>query len=432
MALLLTATATLSSLCAASCVGILGDFEPGESTATSTNPSGGGGGVAGTGGTTGGTSSVGGTTAGGGGAGGGCENGLTPCGDGCIDTDTTATDCGTCGHDCGGGECSAGHCQPVTLAAELASVPWGVAAAGNAVFWSRSGRVESCPAVGCGGDPPTLIDDDATKAGQALAGTNILSDGNFVQWLAYTTNTSSPGFPGPVLYGCHAAGCGGSNPTLASATSPMEQLALRGTTLYASIGSPGGSVRTCTIGACSGDPLSTVIPSSGADPGFGIAADDEFVYFSAGGDPVYGGALKCPITGCPTPSSARIQLFKDARWLALVDGTLYSITSGDALVGCSVDGCGGQPTQLATAQAGATALVADVTGAYFAIGGSTTAADGELRVCTLPSCEAGPTALVTGQARPVSLALAGGFLYWANAGLDGQTATTAAIMRIRL
>ena len=405
----------------AGCVTILGDFEQ-------TTGAGQGGSAAGSSTTT----SVGGGTAGSGGSA-ECDAGLSPCGPSCIDTQTTATDCGTCGHDCGGGLCQQGHCQPVTLHDGLDTVPYGVAAAGNAVFWARVGAVESCPAAGCGANPPTVVNADATTGGAPLTGTTIVSDGNFVEWLAYDPNMQSPGYPGPVMYGCHAAGCGGQNPTLGSATSPMAQLALVDTTLYASIGNPGGMIRTCTIGSCSGDPLSTYIASSGVDTGFGIVADAAFVYFTAGNDPVLGGAIKCPLAGCPTPASSRIQLFGHALFLAIVDGTLYSATTDDTIVGCdAINGCGGQPNVLASSQVGITAFVADGDRLFFAIGGSTDSADGELRACALPDCAGGPTPLVSGEPRPVSLAVRDGFLYWANAGLAGQTTTTAAIRRVRL
>jgi hypothetical protein len=42
------------------------------------------------------------------------EGGLTSCSDGCVDLLTSASDCGACGHSCGGGYCSAGTCYGTT------------------------------------------------------------------------------------------------------------------------------------------------------------------------------------------------------------------------------------------------------------------------------------------------------------------------------
>jgi hypothetical protein len=46
----------------------------------------------------------------------GCGNGTTEtlCSDGCVDTTTSSTDCGTCGHSCGTGYCSEGVCYGTT------------------------------------------------------------------------------------------------------------------------------------------------------------------------------------------------------------------------------------------------------------------------------------------------------------------------------
>lgn len=46
---------------------------------------------------------------------------LAQCGDVCTSLATDAAHCGSCGHDCQGGECVAGRCQPVVLAAGLSS-----------------------------------------------------------------------------------------------------------------------------------------------------------------------------------------------------------------------------------------------------------------------------------------------------------------------
>ncbi len=51
---------------------------------------------------------------------GGCSG--TTCGSAaCVDLATSSANCGGCGHDCGGGACTAGVCQPVALAKNLGS-----------------------------------------------------------------------------------------------------------------------------------------------------------------------------------------------------------------------------------------------------------------------------------------------------------------------
>lgn len=90
------------------------------------SPTGGKGGAGGRGGSSrGGTTASGGTSVGGGsgeagetnggaGAGNACTD--TVCSDQCVDLASDGHHCGACGHDCQGGQCSAGKCQSVTLA----------------------------------------------------------------------------------------------------------------------------------------------------------------------------------------------------------------------------------------------------------------------------------------------------------------------------
>ncbi len=144
-----------------------------------------------------------------------CPAGQTYCETACVDTMMAATDCGGCGLDCGGGSCSAGKCSPTAITSNLATAPYGIAVAGGQAFWVRSTAVENCPVTGCA-SAPHVINSDMTVTNAGLTGgTTIVTDGNFVGWLAGDPSTMSTGYPGPVFYSCHASGCNG-NPKLAS------------------------------------------------------------------------------------------------------------------------------------------------------------------------------------------------------------------------
>jgi hypothetical protein len=52
-----------------------------------------------------------------------CATGKTNCTTACTDLQTDASNCGTCGHDCLGGSCSAGACQPVAITGALSTPP---------------------------------------------------------------------------------------------------------------------------------------------------------------------------------------------------------------------------------------------------------------------------------------------------------------------
>jgi hypothetical protein len=59
------------------------------------------------------------------------------CGGSCVDLASDPKNCGTCGHDCLGGTCSAGKCDPVTLVTGQASVTR-IAPTPTRLYWSRS------------------------------------------------------------------------------------------------------------------------------------------------------------------------------------------------------------------------------------------------------------------------------------------------------
>jgi hypothetical protein len=74
------------------------------------------------------------------------SGGATPC-----DPTQTATDphnCGACGHDCLGGACAAGACQPLALAQE-GGQPWAIALDATHVYWlNTDGTLKRVPKNG--------------------------------------------------------------------------------------------------------------------------------------------------------------------------------------------------------------------------------------------------------------------------------------------
>src|SRR5262249_7315755 len=100
-----------------------------------------------------------------------CEPGFTPCGSQCVATSTDPENCGSCHHNCQGGGCLGGTCQPVMLASDpnVTSSPWGIAVDETTVYWTKAGAVISVP-VG-GGKPTTLAPGLNTPFGIAVHGT---------------------------------------------------------------------------------------------------------------------------------------------------------------------------------------------------------------------------------------------------------------------
>jgi hypothetical protein len=360
---------------------------------------------------------------------GSCSPGLTFCGTGCVDTTNNDANCGACGHDCADGKCSSSACGVVTVAS--VDHPVGVAAAGLAVFWLRGDRstfngiLESCSIVGC--KTPTLINTDfsITIAANPHTGAVLLTDGTSLQWLARDGQN-----PSNAVFGCPIVGCDHHSVVVAQNPDDATQLAMGGKTTPPTLfyRYTLGSGRSCPFGTCSN--LNQVnIPFNSDQNAVSIAADANNIYYD---DPFKSVVNSCAIgTACSTKS---VSLMPNGATLLTVGGpTLIASTGGGTLVACATAGCQGQPTTLATNQPNVTALVADATHVYFALGGSIGQANGEIRSCTLADgCKGGPKSLVTGLAAPNSMALSNGVLFWSNGGTTGGSAVKGSVQKLTL
>ena len=127
----------------------------------------------------GGASSGGGGGMGGGASGTGGQGGEDPCGD--LGTDPL--NCGTCGHDCLGGNCFGGQCEPLEVAVDPTMVSFALRKDGNDVtteiFWITNG-------VGAGAGKVmrrNLALPTATEFASGLCNpTAIQADSTFVTW----------------------------------------------------------------------------------------------------------------------------------------------------------------------------------------------------------------------------------------------------------
>ena len=127
-----------------------------------------------------------------------------PCGG--ADLQGDSKNCGTCGHDCLGGACSAGMCQPIPLAANQPQGPSGIALSATSVYWSNYNSWQIL-AVPKDGGAITIVAHDATDGGEVAAPGNVQTDDKYVYWVDYEDN-SDPTNAGRIAR-CPLVGCDG-------------------------------------------------------------------------------------------------------------------------------------------------------------------------------------------------------------------------------
>lgn len=417
---LLFGTVLVGSVCAlAACVG----DEP----QVSSNGTGDDGGTSSSGtgsssGTSGGNSSSGNSSSGGDDGGSGCVAPLAACGgDGkcTTSTDTDPKHCGACNHDCAGGSCVGGMCQPVALQANV-DAPAAIAVNSTAVFWLQAQATRKCPKSGCGGSPTMLS--QATEVGTMLGPRQIVADEDNVYWLARTDG-------GPIaqvyIWKCATAGCSLS-PTQHGSYAAGGALVGNATHLFRY--DPSGSFYKYPKASTTPEYLTGLYLAES----YGFAVDATTLAFTNTDESIQGngGVYTAAIT-----ANAPTKIMDLGVHVTMTGGVVYASRnlnpSQSTIHRCPVaGGCGGTGTPLLTSPDGViTDVVADASGIYWTVRGTPGSATGAVRRCAVPDCAGGPKDLAKDQAGPVALALDGEFVYWANRGTGAIN--TGSIMRVR-
>jgi hypothetical protein len=115
---------------------------------------------------------------------GACSPPYTVCGGTCVNTNNNGQNCGACGHDCLGGGCIGGVCQPVTLASGLGDA-LGVAVDATNVYFTEgnAGTVAKAPLTATGvvtplaTGLPTTVGVAVDTSGNVYFATNAPSGG---------------------------------------------------------------------------------------------------------------------------------------------------------------------------------------------------------------------------------------------------------------
>lgn len=108
-----------------------------------------------------------------------CTPPLVPCNGTCLDVSADPANCGACGHDCLGGACSAGACQPIVLASASEAVD-----AANVYWVTYWGSLWKVPLGG--GDATEMVHLESSPPG-GLA--SIAVHGGKVYWTSSVDTT---------------------------------------------------------------------------------------------------------------------------------------------------------------------------------------------------------------------------------------------------
>ena len=312
-----------------------------------------------------------------------CEGGLTSCGSSCVDVSSSGSNCGACGHDCLGGSCASGQCQPVVIA-NAQNGAYDLAVGGGEVYWVNysGGSVAKCTADNCGATVTVLATGRVTPEDIAIDGTNV-----------YWSERGGAAY-------CARAGCGGSATTLVSGITAADGgvasndgVAVGGGLVFFPIN---GSLLGCAIGGCGNSP--TTVTSASADD---LTTDSTNLYGTSGST-----VFKCPLAGCSNVTRTSLVTGLSGGEGIAVDGTNVYFAYTGAVGSCPLTGCS-TPTVLAANQTDPNDITSDGVNVYW-----TDATDNLVLRCSVSGCNGTPTIIAQNQAQPKGIGLDAKAVYW--------------------
>ena len=274
-----------------------------------------------------------------------------------------AHNCGTCGHDCLGGACSGGMCQPFVLTAGVTA--YDLVAVSGSLYWvdqiRPSGSVWTCTVTGGTCNAHTLV------TGQN-APERITSAAGFLYWTNYGTGGAADG--SVMAY----ALSGGARSALATNLWTPEGIAADGANVFwaqSYSGAPAQIVRLQLSNSTS----TPYLPSSTSSP-TAVALGNGEVYWTESGDGNVAMSQESAwaASNVAVGQSAPWALSVDSSYVYWVDyaspGSVwqYGISSGSAV-------------QLRTTEEYPIRVASDAAQAYWIDQGSTTTATGKLVGC---------------------------------------------------
>ena len=294
-----------------------------------------------------------------------------------VDVGVDARNCGRCGHDCLGGTCAAGRCQPVRLAIDRSNLLWMAVDATHVYFYENGlQRIARVAKTGVtveivsgtpGGYPPAALDETNIYLNVA-GGVRVVPKSNLGQgsmilagYAAIAADADnvyavpSPQTSGGIIIGRSAKPGGAVQPignaTIGDVTTQDKDF------LY--VASYDG-IRKLDKRGSAPDAAPSPLFTPAVEPG-DVAVDAKYVYYASAATgaikrvPKQGGTADVLASGVDAPNTVA------------VDGSGIYFTSEEAglILSCPLTGCLGDPVVLAERQAQPHALAVDDVAVYW-------------------------------------------------------------------
>lgn len=308
-----------------------------------------------------------------------CTGATTACGRECVDEQTDATNCGACGHNCLGGSCSAGVCQPVTLVSSSDVYGGYVATDGSNVYWTTPSQLLSC-SVGGGCGTGTVV--YTAPSGWRVYGVALPSSSSPDSASAYVGANDEADEVSYLVQVTKATLATKAMPLPSSITEPSN-LVFDSVDSRVYLANPGNLARVAPDGTQASVVLESVAFQLGVQT---LAVDSMHVYAAAAGtDDVYA----CPLIGTCGPANLAMTGLGAGLMGAYSDGNYLWAAGSSAIYRCATDMTCATPTPFASGQSGPQSIVADASHVYWADGT-------DIKRCSVGGCVGSPTVYVSG------------------------------------